>query len=942
MNQAKPDHPRPAVLPPSAIRLPPLALVLCASVVVFALASPLLAQPDQVESLDDATFIAGLEDRGMSELILHYLETHPPDDPVVRRLIEIAQHRLRYRDRNLSREQRGEAFDRAIAGLEQLITDHPDRVQRPIWQTDLAAMRLIDDLRSYHRLAGAFVRFGVPDDEQRAAFAELAPEALADTSRARRRLFEMRGELARDDAKREALQRDGTWRRLFNEYAELRLPYYHALASLYVASLPDDADYFRSLPAGDVPGRADAPDAERRRLVREAIEAIEPLADESQQVASVARGALSVLGQLRLVGGEPRAAIEPLDEARSLGGGSGAERLMTILALARAYAETNRLEQGLNLIDAAGDDAAVGDSPFYRLLLADAAHRLLRGDAERQRTAANRQAAIERSYRPYLDLLESDALSDRERGTLRSFIYRRWASRMQEAGSAAALPPIVRMGVGEHLLTEARRVRSAGDSDRATELFERANAVNETLTDEDLPGRVRARGMYHLALGRYFLAPRDPANVARVAELMTDVADHHPDQAIAERAITNAVSLTRPLAAGSNRAAAGRSAYLRAVGVLLQKYPASPAADAERLPYAVLLLQPRGDHTQAIDLLEQVPRQHETYFEAQAALLRSHAAMFREATSDDARATRRSLAVSEANRLLDEARAAIGSDPGSLAAWAKARFTLAAAALDRGEVESAIARLEGFEDDFAESPDLVRRGYQEMIAARVEAEQLQQAVDLAQRMTRRFPDAAAPVINEVVTRLDGEIDALRRRADAEAAPTRARELRDRAQSKAEAAAELTGLLLDWARQQDLQPQQLLAYQVLHGKTLRLADRLDDSLAILKPLRERFASSGPVLFQYGQTQYEIGVARDDATALSEAVRALGALSSPSLYQPPYPEIFWVSNLRLVQVMDRRGDDPTDIVLRIRRLEQMDPGLGGEALQRRFNAIRARNS
>ncbi|MFW6336739.1 MAG: hypothetical protein ACOC3G_06395, partial [Phycisphaeraceae bacterium] len=351
-----------------------------------------LARPAsaQLENLDDATFIAGLEDRGMSELILHFVEIDPPDDPVVRDLITIAQHRIRFRDTSLPREVRREAFEAALEGLSQLIDEHGDHVQSPIWLTDLASLKLIEDMRNYERLAGTYVRFGVPTPEQREAFRRLSTQALDAMVRARQKLFELRGELARDEERTEELQLDGTYARLFNEYDELRVPLYFSMASLYVASLPDDADYFQDLGRG---GRADTPDAERRRLIREASEAVEPLADPARQSANIARAALSIQGQLRLLNGEPREAVEPLREARTLRAGGVVDGIVATVALARAQSLRGRLEEGLNLLDELSEDEQIADSSFYLLLLADARHRLLREDAQTLEDAEQRRLA---------------------------------------------------------------------------------------------------------------------------------------------------------------------------------------------------------------------------------------------------------------------------------------------------------------------------------------------------------------------------------------------------------------------------------------------------------------------------------------------------------------------------------------------------------------------
>lgn len=891
-----------------------VAVALCGSVSLFS-ATRAFAGP---AGLDDATFIAGLEERGMSELILHLLEIDPPDDPVVQELIAIAQQRLRYRDPGLSRAERQEAFRLAVEGLESLIDRHTDHPQRPIWLTDLASMRLIDDLRTNRRLAATAVRFGVPTDEQRHAFQRLSPAALEATQAAQRGLFELRGDLARDDQRRETLENDGTYRRLFRDYGELRTPYYHAMASLYVASLDD------------------TPDTERRDLIRQGVETAEPLRDPSKQIPSIAAGATAMLGQFAMLEGDAAEAVGLLEQARSIGA-EGVDELVATLALARALAASDRLSRAGSLLEALATQDDVRRVPTYRLLVADAHHRLLREQAQ----SAD---AIAASYEPYFDLLQDPSLSEGARRTLRSFVHRRWATTAPTVEAARRLPPIVRLGIGEHWLNEARRARSANDAARAEALFELANALHRTLRDASLPARVRAPGLYRLGLGLYFLSNNDPAAAAEAARLMTEAADDHPDQPVSARAIANAVSITRPAATSGDAPEAARSAYVAAAEVLLRKYDATEAADAERLTYATAVLQPRGEHERAAEVLDGVPRDHANYFDAQAARLRSLTERMRQASTDAALEERRDLAAAEADRVAAAARSASSLAPGTgaMRAWAEARFTLAAVALSRGEPDAALRQLEGFEDDFADDAALLRRGYQEMIAARVEADQLERAVTLAEAMTREFPEASAFVIDRVVTRLDEEISTLRDRAAAAAARSVRQELEGQAQDRAEAAARLTALLLQWAQRRGYAGEQLLPYQVLHGETLRLAGRADDALELLDPLVQRYPTDASVLFQHGEALFALGMERSDPQLLSRALRAFGPLSRSNLYPRPLPDMFWVSNLRIIQVMDAREDDSTDILLRIRRLEQIDDNLGGNALQRDFNTLRAKHS
>jgi len=892
----------------------------------------------QARGLDDSTFISGLEQRGMSELILHYLEVNPPRDPVVRQLIEIAQNRLRFRDDNLSREDRMDSFLLAVESIETLIREHQEHPQSPIWMTDLASMLMVDDLRTNQQLASEFVCFGVPTDDQAQAFEDRSIRALAAAELANRQLFKLQGELGRDDERAAALKGDGTWQRLFQDYGELRTPFFTAMASLHVAMLPDDSDYYQSLGRDDrFIMQAKSIARERQRLIGEALLALEPLTDINRQGDATLKGSLTLMAQLYMLQGQVDLSHEAAEKARSFDAGGTINHVSATLAMTQAMVakSPSALAEAESIIDSLLEDQAVLTSPFYRLLLADAKHQL------RQSIASNQDEQA-RSYEPYLALLEDRRLGGDLRDTLRAYIYRRWAESYEDASDFDSLPPIVRMGMGDQLLNEARLALGSGDMQEAMQLFAQANRVNETLLDESLPEGVRATGMNNLALGQYFMNPQDPKNVARAAALMTDLAEQLPAQPLAEQAIANAVSLTRPMAIAVQPNSEGRDVYLRAVQVLLETYPTSAAADGERLVYALSILQPAGEHEQAIRVLEPVPFDHPSYLDARSAMLRSHVAMFRATINPSKRASLRKLAQTEASRLRREAQQSEDLQAG-LRAAAESRFTLAAVAADQGDYESAARQLDGFQLDFASDPALLERGYQEAIQALVQADQIERAVELGEAMTREFPDSAAFVINGVITNLDTQIQQLRLESMLQSNTTRGQELMDIAKSRGDLAARLTGLLLEWAEGQGFTADELLAYQTLHGKTLRMADQLDESLEVLEPLLEQFSFDGNVLLQYGETQYARYLRLEDPGLLTKALSAFGPLSDQAIYPTrPLPDMFWLSNLRIIQIMDLRQDDSLDIRLRIRRLEQIDRDFGGEHYSNQYRGLLAKHS
>src|SRR5690606_11408348 len=117
--------------------------------------------------------------------------------------------------------------------------------------------------------------------------------------------------------------------------------------------------------------------------------------------------------------------------------------------------------------------------------------------------------------------------------------------------------------------------------------------------------------------------------------------------------------------------------------------------------------------------------------------------------------------------------------------------------VDQAQVQRAMQTLDGFEQRYAGFDDLIRLALERRVMALAASRQLDELGRQAREMMTAYPDAAAYVIDSVLTNLDTEIDALRSQAAAETNLTRQRELNTKAEDRAKTASALADMLVGW-------------------------------------------------------------------------------------------------------------------------------------------------
>ncbi|MFP4222593.1 MAG: hypothetical protein ACLFVN_00825 [Phycisphaeraceae bacterium] len=801
-----------------------------------------------------------------------------PSDEVLAERERIDRLLESWRDESASAQARVAALEQAVAALRTLIEQHPGDLRQPMWQVDLAELLLTDWLEGARRHAGAFVEFGIPAPEQRAAHEKAVREALRRLEAARQDLTELR------DSGRLAGVERMLRQRLIDDYLTVRSAYYLARAA-YHASLIEAT-----------------PDARQLELLDQARALLTPLVESD----AVGREAASLLGRVELRRGAWEAAETMLKRAvsqkqRDLADFCAGLGLATLLHRQGDPVRTIGRLEGLR------DHPQVAEDPLLRLIVADRMHLTRLEQRKPGEPLAPAWAVYER-------LLAAPMAEDVREG-LRGHLYRRWEAEVDEGALPEGLPALVQLAVGrvsrERAEPEARDAvkRDEKVPPRARAEFERAVAFSKAAAESADSPALRAEARLNQALAQYWLHPRSRPNLLEAAEQLVRLAAELPGQKASRQAMRTALTLLRPIA---NRRP---GPYGTAAEVLLRHYGDTPFAHDERLAIVRRLLRPAERYEQALAVLDDLPADHPAAPEARRERLMLMRDLLTAGDPANPGAIRQ--------RLLAEAREAVagaGADDESQKAAATARLILADLALREEDPNEALEQLDGFERDYPGLPELVSRARQRRVLALASAGRLESAAAEAVRMLEADPEQAAAEAGNLLEQLDERANTLQ--AEGESA---------RAKRLASAAARLAGELVAWAERRDLSEDQHRAIRLIQARSLRLAGRAGKAMEVLEPLRGAGEDDPAVLHEAAETLF----ARGDPQSLTEAVtlydrliRGLGEERG---------ERWWNAWLRRLQIMDRLDASTGDIPRRIEQLRLLDPDLGGPAYRAGFERL-----
>lgn len=843
------------------------------------------------ERLDEELFVRELSDLGLGRLVEHYGTMRPPS-PTLNHRIRIARHRIGALDPGRALDDRAASLAAMLEAREQLIALAPDDPRRAVWLGDQAEDLLLlalplrgDDLRG---------SFGIVPPETHAALASVtgraAAAARAATSAARLELE--RGERSAAPPWLRARLRD--------EELAWRLPLLDALARVY------EAEWALSPPEAQVAQEVQEAQAARRRAADDLLRLLPRIPAPLRRAA---RGA-AALALLRL---------EALDEAETLAAELASDPLASPVDHLRALAievEVVAQREGpgaaLRLLSRRERDEIRRGGLFAGLLLA----------AQRLRLAETAGPFEEaRAYATYRGLAEERVLLEQaDRAAIRAAVLQRLADAGAQRTARIEAHPLVATAVLE------RSAPGSALSRRAVEALEHF-LEGDGLADDDRLAASMALARAYAAQGEVQLE----VTVRSIRRLLDGAAGNAATDQAGE-----AIDLATALAVDLARRTPGSTEALdmrrRALDVALDRSPPVPSLDRWRCEASRVALE-SGEASTALALATRVPPGSAWY--ADAAFLAAAAARtvaFEAAPRERERAW--SNAVQRAREAISAAEAAVArtSDDtlrrrlDDLAA--RSALLHAEALLRAGDATASLAALEAM----AGRPELNGTLRGEMLRLRIAGLDALgrpgEAASTIEAYTRAAPDRAWVVAAALLRNLEATRRELLAELRDEEAVALARE------KMLPLAASLEATLADPARRSsdrllDLQLTRLIAEARLAAGEARQALRgFDDVLREQPDALEALLGRAEALFTLNEEE-----------GLAEAMTIYKRIASGRAAAAD--EAFWLSELRMLQVLDRVERRSEQIRPRIDQLRARDPALGGERFRREFERLAARH-
>ncbi len=815
---------------------------------------------------------------------------------------QIAMLRGQFGDASLDDEARLAALRQAQRRLADLIAAHPEHWQRPMWQCDLAEMRLFDELEAVQHHAVLTLDFGIATAAQTAAVAELAPATHKMLEEARGSFTHLERTLPRRDDHAARVD-SGLWAQWLR-YREMNLPLLLARAACATALLPRSQD---------------AP-----RLFEQAYGQARILAEDDTLPPALQTDAalLAARAAMRLGRRDAAAAMLAVVEKGDVQGITAFAAALTRAAMAAAGGDAPRAEALLTTV--LTSPAASGD-PMLALLARDARYRLALG----QQGDAVAALAV---YRP---LFETRAGRDDHETLQRQVLALRWLQQWPdaEAVSAAKLPHFVMLAMADAALQSGR---AAMAQNRAV-AFARARALTEAMLHrgDALDAATAATAMYLHGWAIYEAAPLAPLAQFDAARVWTDLARRHPRSEPALAALADAVLLLREL----HRAPAGvdgdaaRQAYADAAALLLTSFPTSAAADDERLYYAHAVLMPAGRFDEATVVLGDVPATHRDYLAAQRERLYARLGAYR--ASPWYQRPQLAEPVERSAEHLEKAATlhAAANDGPVVDARVHVRLVRAELAIDRQDFDGALVLLDEAESLAGRHAGLRQSVWERRIYALMEADRLTEAAGAARRLLDDYPGEAVEVIYRLVDRVGAAVDVPVEQqqsgtaAQREAAAQRRRNL-------LRMAGEMAQVVLE--REEGLSAAQRRQFELMAARTAAMAGDLADAETRLRHLARQQPKDAVVTHHLAEVlRQRAGESGGDAAGLAEAADLYRRLIDGLDARSP---LWWNAWLRTLEIQALRHDGPdVEIYLAVRRLEALDANLGGEPYRAAFRRL-----
>lgn len=867
------------------------------TVIVLLLTLDVIIAPVHAQSLDQRldseTYLRGLRDLQLPEVIEHYLRIHPPADDVEAALQAITRQQALLSA--ATGDQRQAAVDALLTARADLIAKHPADPRRAVWLADQAS-DIFFEVFSIDGF-GLVALFGLPDAEQ---------SLRASAAAARMNQCAEQAEQAIDGAIR-ALEglpnfsRDVMLQQRRRQLADIerdrRIPFLRGVAA-YLDGERNQRDDAQQRAAWELVARTLAPLTESleggplltaRLYEGLALAQLGRFDDAEKRFASVAK--------------DPAAAPADVFAAR-MGG-----------VLNRRVAKG--LQSALDGLASIEEKYADPSLLFYRVLIADQQFLLRRAMAE-SASPADRAKFFAGAFAAYTDLAKIPYPAGTvPRDTLRSIAFSRLATAAGTTDAPVAqLPAIVAVARADALS------RDPATRDQAIVALEAA------LKEPSLAPDDRASALF--VLGRaLFEADQPLLSAQRFCELARD----HAADPQAERAIELAAALAWEEYSRAPDDASTRQTLRETLELLLLKYP--NLASIDRWQYAAgRLALDEARYDDSMQRFAKVTANAAEWLDAN--FMQAVAAHEKAAGSGTGPAAQQlqqqtQQVIAKVRPEIEKGLAAVtdAARRASLLYYlAMLRVYAADATLAMGDPQKAIDALAGIESDATAGSDAIG----EAMRVRINAYQAMrppkpdEALRDLQQFVKASPQQAGAVLQPMIASLSTDVQKLIDAGQAD----QAKELALRTLMPA------AKTLETWLQTPDApsDPEARVSLERRVADAYRFAGDCEAATIIYARLVKLRPNASDILLGQAECFYALGGDQRlaDAMGIYKRLAATGVTAGN--------EAYWLSQLRMLQILDATSRGTQQIVPRIERLRQSDANFGGERYRQGFEALRAK--
>lgn len=874
-------------------------------------------------------------------------------DAAAAALSEIETLKQQFLNTPYSSNERAKRLDNLLNARRKLLSDYPDDLRNPVWQGDLAFDLLF--LAASENGLNLEIEFGLPTASDLHRYRAIADEAYELADEASAGVSDTILEIEESDDFHNSPSLQQRRRHLVQFESRRRIPFLIASAQ-YAKVIADSSDPLPTIPLegtrhrGESPSladdsdqtKADATTLDRLLEILDLADDLDLLLDEPWRT------------KMRLVAGFSAIHLGDFERGRRLitmvesNPQNGdptrfrafmAERLMNVSTKAQAPDPASRAWNTF----AASDPKWIERNAFWLLLRCDFEFRRRCDQLNYWQTHRQQPTASGKPVEA-LFLASNKRRFDWLLGAYQSFmtseaITLSKAAREQAVGEhiartvpsdlpIAELPPIVVL---------AQAGKQIADAEMRSAAMKTLQQLADKPADE-VADWVRPRALYLLATAHLMNGDRVTA-----AQAYYELARDFPDSEPAGDALSQALSLSSIKQADADKMnrKAQRDLFEAAGALAMKEFRSLPHFDQWMVRRGVFEFN-LGRFDDAMAALDIVSKESPEYPYALSEIARMRykqgdqipKSSDGERTGDDSASEFFRKAITFGERSIDLLRAASAQSSDSQFKKRASRtidsisILTADAYLRLNEPETALAIVDPILEMKNSTPDDEENSRADFLRVRVDALTAMNREDEARRELKKLqtdaPKRAVPVINRMASllyldlrnreRADHANDSyIRKRADERLVPL--------AKMAVEAASKVRP-------NSDPPTDEDVAIQFRYADSLRLAGQFDKALPILVRLKKYRPDRAEILVSFAECAFQLG---DDAESIAVFSRISNA------FKQDRNEMFWLAELRSLEILDRSDKHTKRIFPRIQRLKLYDPLLGGNRFLGEFRQL-----